>query len=370
MKKVFKGIILLALSLSMVSCSSSNNSDNEKKSVEAKNEKKDHPELEGEVKVIRWVRGHSGNAMMSLAKRNGYLDEYGIKVEEIPMQTTNDSFAALKAGQVDIISNAGTATPLQYIAKKEDVSIFGGHMVEGAVKLVARADTKWNGLEDLIGKKVAGRPGNYQFTGVLLEKGYDPKTQIEWINLNAADGLAAVVSGEADYCVLGTEFVLKLQNMDSVKIVADSGEVMPRYSCCRMETSKTFIEKNPNTVKALLKALIRGQRDFEKDKETATKVLAEELDAPVDFVKAYMTDDGYEIHPDPLYNSIVRAWGYLDKLGLLDEEAKKINLKEYVNIDIYKKALDEVISEVGDQDPEYWNAMKKYFEDNNSKYFE
>ena len=144
---------------------------------------------------------------------------------------------------------------------------------------------------------------------------------------------------------------------------------MDKYSCCRMETAERFIKDKPNTTKALIKALLRGMRDFEKDPEGASKLLAEELDVPIDFVDAYVLDEGYEIHPDPLYNSCVRAWAYLDELGFLDENAKNIDLRDYILCDIYKEALDEVIEEVGDEDPEYWEKQKKYFEENNSMYY-
>ncbi|MDY6065645.1 MAG: hypothetical protein SPI59_04885, partial [Finegoldia sp.] len=52
----------------------------------AKHDFKD--KLQGEDGKVRWVRGHSGNLMMTMARQNGYLEEYGLEVEEIPMQTT------------------------------------------------------------------------------------------------------------------------------------------------------------------------------------------------------------------------------------------------------------------------------------------
>ncbi|MDY6065721.1 MAG: hypothetical protein SPI59_05265, partial [Finegoldia sp.] len=71
-----------------------------------------------------------------------------------------------------------------------------------------------------------------------------------------------------------------------------------------------------------------------------------------------------------LYNSCVRAWGYLDELGFLDENAKNIDLRDHIDVDLYKEALDEVIEEVGDEDPEYWQEQVDYFNKYNSMYYD
>lgn len=200
--------------------------------------------------------------------------------------------------------------------------------------------------------------------------GYDVYEDIEWVQLEAADAMAAVISGEVDYASVGTSLAHPIKNNPDVKVVFDHADITPQYSCCRMETDSDFIEEKPNTTKALLKALLRGMHDVHKDPEAAIATLAEELDTPVEFVEAYALDDGYEISPDPLYNSSLRAWDYLNDFGLLDETAANIDLKQHVHVDLYKEALDEVIAEVGDEDPEYWQGVLDYFEENNSQYYE
>ena len=369
----------LALTMTLSACANPDNKkgNNEgtgnKTEVSSKNNGGKHDfsdKLKCEDGVVRWVRGHSGNLMMTMAEHNGYLDEYGLKVEQIPMQTVDESFSAVEGNQVDIVSNAGTFLPLQRIAKGNNLQIFGGHMVEGAGFVVGRKDAEWKDVSSMVGKKVAGFPGNYVISGTLLEMGYNPKEDVEWVQTaNAADAIASLKSGQVDYACVGTEAALQVKTDPSLKELAKQGDIMDKYSCCRMETAERFIKDKPNTTKALLKALLRGMRDFEKDPNAASQLLADELDVPLDFVEAYTLDSGYEINPDPLYNSCVRAWAYLDELGFLDENAKNIDLRDHITVDLYKEALDEVIEEVGDEDPEYWEKQKKYFEENNSMYY-
>ena len=376
-----KRLIALCLLFSiLITGCSSNSHKKDSKSSETKTEvskgtkKGNHDfsdKLNGEDGVVRWVRGHSGNLMMTMAEHNGYLDEYGLKVEQIPMQTTNESFSAVAGNQVDVVSNAGTATPLQRIAKGDDLRIFGGHMVEGAVFLIGRQDSEWKDMSSLVGKKVAGEPSDYVLSGPLLEMGYDPIKDVQWVQVGkAADAVTALKGGAVDYASVGTELAHQVKTDKTIKEIGKYGNLMDKYSCCRMETASRFIKDKPNTTKALIKALLRGMRDFEKDPKKASQLLADELDVPIEFVDAYVLDEGYEIHPDPLYNSCVRAWAYLDELGFLDENAKNIDLRDYITVDLYKEALDEVIKEVGDEDPEYWEKQKKYFDENNSMYYD
>lgn len=337
--------------------------------AEEKHDFKD--KLQGEDGVVRWVRGHSGNLMMTMARHNGYLDEYGLKVEEVPMQTTDESFAAVKGNQVDIVSNAGTNTPLQRIATGDDLVIFGGHMVEGGMFLVGRPDSEYKDMSSLIGKKVASDPSQYVISGPLLEMGYNPKEDVDWVQVgNSSEAISALKSGQVEFAEIGTESAYQVKNDPDIKIIGKFGDIMDKYSCCRMETALRFIKEKPNTTKALVKALLRGMKAYHDDPEQAAKLLAEELDMPVEFVEAYALDSGYEINPDPLYNSIVRAWAYLDELGLLDENAKNINLRDHVDVELYKEALDEVIEEVGDEDPEYWQGQLDYFNKYNSMYYD
>ena len=336
-------------------------------------EEKNHDfsdKLNGEDGVVRWVRGHSGNLMMTMAEHNGYLEEYGLKVDQIPMQTKDESFAAVAGNQVDIVSNAGTNEPLQRIAKGDDLQIFGGHMVEGAMNLIALKETPFEDMSSLVGKKLADNSSDYVVSGLLLEMGYNPLEDVNWVHLDGAEAITALKNKEVDYAMLGTSLAYQAKTDPSLKIVAKKGVVMDKYSCCRMETASRFIDEKPETTKALIKALLRGMRDFEKDPETASNILADELDVPIEFIEAYTLDEGYEINPDPLYNSCVRAWAYLDELGFLDENSKNIDLRDHIRVDLYKQALEEVIEEVGDEDPEYWNAQLEYFNENNSMYFD
>ncbi len=321
-----------------------------------------------EVSVVRWNSGASGNVLLTIAEKMGYFDEVGIKLEEVPATANASAMTLLSTGMVDVVSNAGTSNPLQQIAAGVDLTIFGGHMMTGAMPIIAKKGVEWHGVKDLIGKKFACNPSYFALTGAVMDLGYQkPLEALDWVVItNYNDALAAVIRGEVDYALQGTEqnYTIKNVNKDKVAIMCYMSDIMPAYSCCRMEAKTEFVKKNPVTIKLILKALIRAQCYYESHKAEAALWHSEKIRAEKEFVEAYMFDEHYRVHADPLLKSIIRAWKILDATGFLSETAKNINITDHVNTEIYEKALREVTEEHGKEAPEFYEKMMKFFEEN------
>ena len=321
-----------------------------------------------ETSTVRWNSGASGNVLLTIAEKKGYFDEVGIKLVEVPATAVMSAMGLLSAGMVDVVSNAGTSNPLQQIAAGVDITIFGGHMMTGAMPIIAKKGVKWNGVKDLVGKKFACNPSYFALTGAVMDAGYEkPLEALEWIVIPSYnDALAAVLKGEVDYALQGTEqnYAIKNVNKDTLDIMCYMIDIMPAYSCCRMEAKTEFIKNNPITIKLILKALLRAQSYYETHKEEAVVWHAEKIRAEKEFVEAYMFDEHYRVSADPLLKSIVRAWKILDATGFLSETAKEINILDHVNTEIYETALKEAAEEYGNEAPEFYEKMKKFFEEN------
>ena len=111
--------------------------------------------------------------------------------------------------------------------------------------------------------------------------------------------------------------------------------------------------------------LIRAQAYYEANKEECVDILAKAINADHDYVAAYMLNDHYKVHADPLAKSVVRAWNILEKTGFLDENAKNIDINDHINTELYKQALDACAAEYGAEDPAFYQAMNEYFAANN-----
>ncbi len=84
MKKKFILILLsMVMTLGLVACGSNDNA-----SVESKPTAKTESvvsEEKPETDTITWAQGMSGNVLVSIAKEQGYFDDVGLKINEIPL---------------------------------------------------------------------------------------------------------------------------------------------------------------------------------------------------------------------------------------------------------------------------------------------
>ena len=320
-----------------------------------------------EVSTVRWNWGTSANILVALAIDKGYFAEYGLTIEFVNANENANAMTLLATGQVDVVSNSGTASPLQNIAAGVDMTMFGGHMVQGCMPVIAKPGTEWNGVESLVGKKAAINPSYFAFTGALMEAGVeDPMTAVEWVSgMSYPDALAALLRGEVDYALMGTGQNFQVQNMPEIEIMCYQGDVMPNYSCCRMEAPTEFVNNNPITIKCILKALMRAQAYYEANKEECVDILAKYINADHDYVAAYMLNDYYKVHVDPLSNSIVRAWETLDKTGFLSEDAKNIDINDHINTALYEQAMAEAEAEFGAEYADFFAGLKEFYAANN-----
>ena len=319
-----------------------------------------------ELNKIRLNWGGSGNILWALAIENGYLADEGIEVEFVQATNNDDMLTLLQTGMVDICTNAGTADPLKFIAAGADFTIWGGHMVQGCMPIIAKPGTEWNGVESFVGEKIGVKPNYFAVTGALMELGYeDPLSAADFQNLNYNDALAALMRDEIKYALVGTSQnypVKQLVEEGQVEIVAWHGDIMPNYSCCRMESTTEFVQNNPNTIKAILRALLRAQCYFEANKDTCPPVLANIQGVDVEVVEAFMlNDEYYKPHLDPLRNGIVRAWNILDATGFLDENAKQIDINDHINTTLYEEALAEYAELYGAEDPDFVQRMQDFY---------
>lgn len=367
MKKKLLIAVGLIFCLILASCSNKNENKPSENTANKTEEKKDDSKNDKKETVVKWNYGTSGNVLVTIAEQKGYFKDEGIKIEPVFATENADALSLLASDKVDVVSNSGTSNPLQQISAGVDLQIFGGHMLNGAMPVIAKKGTKWNGVKDLVGKKAAINPQYYAFTGALMDAGVkDPLKAVDWVQITKYnDALAAVVRGEVDYALLGTQQNQAVKNMKDVDIVTYQSDVMPNYSCCRLVAKTKYIKENPDTIKAILRALIRAQQYYEKNKEEAVHMLAKQIKADDSFVAAYMLDKHYVVHIDPLKKGVKRAWNILDKTNFLDAKAKSINIDEKINTELYKEALQETKEKYGKEDPEFYNGLEKFFEENN-----
>lgn len=356
-KRILLILTILSMSVLMVACG------NKGTSTEKENTNTASTEAKEERPAIKWGKSMTGVPILSIAKEKGIFEKYNITLEEYPIEGHTDAMAALKSGNINLITNSGTNNPLAEIAAGENVTIVGGNMAIGGMSIIGPEGSKLDSVEDLVGKRIAENPNAYELTGPLLDAGYDPFEDVEWVVYPSySDKIAGVLNGDVDYAVMNTTSLYTVQNTPGIEIVSWKDEIMPQYSCCRLLMPKDFVEENPEVIKDFLKALMEAHSYYVKNKEESISIVTNHLGSDEKMVSAFINSEHYENHPDPLSDQVYKAWDILEETGFLNEKAKDINIKDHVESDLYKEAMYEFIEEYKETDPEYCDELLKYYE--------
>lgn len=371
-KRIFSAVLCAVMMGTLLSGCKTSGEEGDKTAAEPKEEAQEEKAEGGQESVlekdtVRLGSGTGVHILNAIAEEQGYLKDEGLTVEMVICESTDAAFTALSTGKVDVLSTYGTSFPLQYVGSGTDLTMFAGYMIEGCVPIIARTGTEWNGVEDLVGKKIASNPSEFAISGALLDLGYEPLEDVEWVtNLdNHADRIEAVRSGEVDYASLGTTQNYNVEQTEDIETVAYFSDITPNYSCCRVEGMTEFVNDNPNTVKALLRAWMRALEYYQDHKDEAIVTTAKASDLPEEVVACYVNNEHYNMNLDPFQKSIQRAWRYLGAIDFLSDEAEEIDINDHINTSLYKEALDECVEKYGKEDPEFYDEQMKIFEENN-----
>lgn len=340
--------------LSLAGCSSNNAANNTAANTAASATKP-------VVRVGTTTDGHIFNA---IAKGQGYLEEEGVEVEISVFSSSDEAFSALFSNKVDVLSNNGTNLPLTHIAAGQDLTIYAGYMLTGCMPIIAPAGTKWNGVEDLVGKTIACSGNEYAVFGPMYDAGYTMK-DVETIKMsNHADRVEAVRTGKADYAICGTSQNYNISQSPEVEVMTYCSDLTPNYSCCRVESTQAFLDANKDGVVRMLKAWLRAQCWYESNRDKTAQLVVEQTGANLDYVNAYMTNEHYRLNLDPYRTSVERAWNWMKEMGLFEgKNADAIKIDDHINTTLYKEALDDCTKRFGAENKDFYDKMNKIYQE-------
>lgn len=331
-------------------------------------------ETEAEAKVepaeLQTIRVGSnpgtGNIFGYIAMDKGFDTEEGYVTEIVPFSNSTDALNALQSDKIDVGVNFGTAAPLTFVTKGADFSIFGGY-VSGGMPVYAGQDFEYTGLESFVGKKVATARAytpDILWRAAMMNAGYDLENDVEIMEFKKpAEALAAVKSGQADVGV-GTNSTYLGAMEAGLKVLCWTNDLDPAAVCCRQVANNEWLNENPDLAVAYLKSLIRAEEVFYNDQDYAVSVFAEYMELEEDSARTLLLETNQELWLDPKSNGVQDMWQTLQDLEYA--EVGDIDVTDHINIDLYQRALNELIEEYPDN--EYFSkTLTERFETNNSK---
>ena len=207
---------------------------------------------------------------LTLADRLGYFKAEGLDVEIVDFAGGAKSLQALIGGSADFVSGAFEHTINMHARGIPAVGIaLQSRYASIALGLSKARAAGYHSPKDLKGLKIGvtapGSSTNFFVNALLAGEGLKPD-DVAIIGVGASsNAVAAMKKGEIDGISNLDPVITKLERDRDIVIVADTrtAEGMKKYyggdyaaSC--IYSTKEFVDKNPNTVQAVARAMVRA----------------------------------------------------------------------------------------------------------------
>lgn len=242
-----------------------------------------------------------------MSKPLGFYEKHGLNVELMKYASWSVVRDAAIAGELDayhmlapmpIAMSLGLgSTP--FSVKLASIENNNGQGIAVAKKHLGAV----NGPADFKGMTI-GIPYDYSNHNLLLRYylatgGLDPDVDVKLIVLPPPDAIAKMSTGQIDAFILPDNFTQRVVKDDIGFIHLLTKDLWAGHPCCAFVAADNWMSENPNTFRALNKAIIDGAtyaNNPANRKEIAAAIAPREyLNQPVDVLEAVMTgkfDDG------------------------------------------------------------------------------
>jgi NitT/TauT family transport system substrate-binding protein len=228
--------------------------------------------------------------------KSGALEKRGLKFEEFAVPSGNITMQQMVARQVDM----GTYASQSFIIghdKGQLIAIAQIEYVGKTAQIVTRKDLNLTKVEQLKGHKVANQVGSSVgniFTDIIAPKAGLKKGDFQEIRMDVNNMVAAMAAKTVDAMVNVEPYneIAVAEGIGTSIIDFSSVDRMPVF----MAATPEFVQKNPDTIVAYLKAWQEVGRDF---KANPGKV--------ADTIHAFFTSKGFAMSRDTFNKAMARV---------------------------------------------------------------
>ncbi len=218
-----------------------------------------------------------------VALARGLFKRHGLDVAVVAFRGGPTHMKALLAGEVDVSINMGATDAIVAASKGARIRLWMVPQPVTPYHFVARKEAGAT-LQALVGKTVAvsGLGAiSYHIPRIIFERnGIDPD-RAKYVAVGSpADRFKALVAGKVDAAVVTNTEAAKLAQYPEIVSLAQVPKVVPEIPYEFAVAKEEYLERNPETIFQLTRALIEANRWIAANRagtvEIATKVLADE----------------------------------------------------------------------------------------------
>jgi NitT/TauT family transport system substrate-binding protein len=213
-----------------------------------------------------------------LAKEKTWAPE-GLNVELFAFAGDSQVSQALAGDSIDVMCASIPGLITMITADQPVTGFYAGLNYAGFTWMAQPGIKKWS---DLKGKSVGiatfGSLNDSLTRYALVRHGLTPERDVNMLQVgNAANSFQGLVGGRLDATILSAPYTWNAQAAGMTTLGTQASEVAPMWPAQCFSAKKTFINENPNTIVAILRAHVSAIRLARADRATAAKVLVDRL---------------------------------------------------------------------------------------------
>jgi ABC-type nitrate/sulfonate/bicarbonate transport system substrate-binding protein len=288
------------------------------------------PEL---AEVDAWlVRDPQMSAQFAVADQLGYFKDEGIKVNirwyisgtDLPSMWGAGNIHLGTATATMVVPIAASGQSIYNIAPQSDIA--------GAQQFVLSHKAKVSSPKDLEKLKIGMAKGasiTMAIEAMARDTGVD-FDKLQFINLSPAEQVTALAKGDIDALASWAPWVINAVRQAKGKVYftgnqshipGNEGSVDWLLVHAGVVTSGEYLQKYPNTLKAVLRALKRATTTINEEREKAVPIVSKEMKLPEDTARDIMLLNMYSMEMnEKIYRGMGEFVEFLHKLNRIPQK--------------------------------------------------
>lgn len=290
-----------------------------------------------------------------VAKEEGYFEEEGLNVNLTQFSSASELVTGLESNKLDT-AFIGSVPTITFQSQGHDVVIFGGAMTNGhgyVIKPEFTQGAKEIDINILKGRNVASVKNSVQDAELLIllrDAGLEIGEGEDKVNIvyfdSQKDAYAALQGKEIDAASVYSPYS-SLAKDSGYEVIYYCNEVeqFKNQPCCRQVAPTSALSDKPDTYNAFERALIKAYKFSQEDHEKTVSDVKKYIDIDPELIEYEVYGGHADSNPDPDKQATIALKDEIVQFGYTTD----YDIEKYYNTDIYKKALESLISENPDE---------------------
>lgn len=281
-------------------------------------------ELESTKITLVGVRDAQISSQQIIADKLGYFKDEGLDVTSQLIESGPDIGPMVSGGSAPISIQTNF---MDIILKSNGIGVkivAPLAQIAGTQAVVGSKNLELKSAKDLEGKTIGipnGADVKIAIDNMAKELGVDA-SKIKYVNLAPSDAVVALEKGDIDAMAAWEPFITKgiqagghfLFSGTKADLPEKQGDVNWMSVHTTIQVTDDYLEKNPNTIKAVLWALNKATAYINDNREEAIKILAPELHLTEEELTEIMSRNVYSMVADDTYKNGSNGEGVMNYL--------------------------------------------------------